>query len=215
MAPDGVFIMRGRYLYRKCVLALIIGLIAFLLLSPGVSAFFATANPPPRGFRGLWPGAAGNTDVSVFVHQVDDNPAAIMIQTFTGGPINNPQWIGLPPGGQHWVWVVEYEIQANWTGQKPWVIDVEARVDVELWLIRNNRFFWQCTENAFVRANAGNPGAFDSGWIYAYQNLINPPVPPYQQGDIYFLYVYAAGRWFDGNVWWTTNFQTVSLYYLI
>jgi hypothetical protein len=197
---------------RKVFLGLILGVSVFVLLAPTTTAFFATANLPPPGWRAGWPGSAGANDVSTSVVQTDNQLAVINMQTFTGGPIGAPQFIGAPPGGQNWVWVVQYSLTAQYVNPPIWVTQVQAAVRAELWLIRGGVFNWKCTEIQGVIANAQMPLNMNNGWLYLYDGNAQ-----YRQGDIYFLYVHSQGRYFDNNLgqWVTTAQQSVSLYYLI
>jgi hypothetical protein len=188
-----------------------------MLLAPSVSSFFSTPrwNLPPRGWRNAWFGLEVNTDAFASVDQLDDNQAIIFMQAFTGGPLNNPQVIGPPPAGRHWVWVVEFDLIARFRApSNPNVTQVEAAVEVEFYLIRGGVYNWIWTESQRIYADAMTPTVRSSGWIYQYDANAQ-----YQQGDIYFLFVYAQGRYFDsgyqGGTWNTTAFQFLSLHYLI
>jgi len=134
------------------------------------------------------------------------------VQTFTGGPINNPEHIDPPPAGQTWVWWVEFSITAQLQNPPNWVTKAEAAVEAELWLFSGGQWNWICTEGQRVVADNITPLKQDSGWLYLYDNNRQ-----FQQGEIYHLFIYAQGRYFDYlfNQWNTTLRQSVDLYYLI
>jgi len=188
-----------------------VAVVILILLAPNVSSYWSTANPPPRGWRAQVLGSA-NLDASASCTQVNNNQAIMNIQTFTGGPVNNPEHIDVPPAGCTWVWWIEYSLTAQLQNPPNWVTKSEAAVEAELWLFSGGQWNWICTEREREVADASNPLVQDSGWLYLYDNDRN-----FQQGEIYHLFIYVQGRFFDINYnqWNTTSSQFVDLYYNI
>jgi len=197
--------MKRTHLKRISIL-LVFGVVVIMLL-PSITAYYSTPNPPQPGFRGA--PNPGDVDVSVSIYQEDDDVAIINVQANTGGPIGNPEIIGLPPGNDEWVWVIEFDIEAKWNIIPG--IDCEARIEVELWdITAAPPRRWICTEGEGVLATQGNPNPQTTGGLYLYGDE-NPYVP----GTIYHLYVYAQGRYWDGAQWQTSNRDILDLYYKI